>query len=373
MKKFFTLIAVAVMALAAQAEVLTVCDGTDENSNVPISGFNYDLKNTTSQMIYPADMLTDMVGGKITEVKFYATAGFALGQNTIQLSFLPVEQNGFEDESIVEGAVAVANGSTVPGETELVFTLDEPYEYTGGNLLIETLLTAAGTFHTTKWYGVSTDYPAGYYQYQFVWSSPFPDVENFLPKVDFTYEPAATPEPPTPAEDVVLVIVDQDNVEHTFNLTKGEDGDFSTTVTLGYVPFGQFYWDPALSYAENDANRPAVPFYFLIDGKRYGAEGMRETVLGFAMQNPLDSELDGFYTVPVGFSYTLGVAFKDGAYYVYAAVSTPTAVDELNANKAVASQRYFNVAGQEMKEANGITIVVTTYSDGTISTAKMMK
>ena len=29
--------------------------------------------------------------------------------------------------------------------------------------------------------------------------------------------------------------------------------------------------------------------------------------------------------------------------------------------------------GQEMQEANGLTIVVTTYTDGTISTAKVMK
>jgi hypothetical protein len=181
------------------------------------------------------------------------------------------------------------------------------------------------------------------------------------------------PTPPTPAEEVTLVIVDQDNVEHAFNLTKGEDGDFSTTVTLDYVPYGQFYWDPNLSYAENDANRPAVPFYFLIDGQRYGAEDMRATVLGFAMQNPLDSEADGFYTVPVGFSYTLGVAQRDGVNYVYAAVSTPTAVNELNANKTVAGVHYFNAMGQEMQEANGMTIVVTTYTDGTTSTVKVMK
>jgi hypothetical protein len=29
--------------------------------------------------------------------------------------------------------------------------------------------------------------------------------------------------------------------------------------------------------------------------------------------------------------------------------------------------------GQEMQEANGLTIVVTTYTDGTTSTAKVMK
>jgi hypothetical protein len=50
-----------------------------------------------------------------------------------------------------------------------------------------------------------------------------------------------------------------------------------------------------------------------------------------------------------------------------------TAVEELNANKAVAGVRYYNLAGQEMQQANGMTIVVTTYTDGTTSTAKVIK
>ncbi len=54
-------------------------------------------------------------------------------------------------------------------------------------------------------------------------------------------------------------------------------------------------------------------------------------------------------------------------------VSNCTAVNELNGDKAVASVRYFNMAGQEMQEANGMTIIVTTYTDGTTSAVKVMK
>ena len=51
-----------------------------------------------------------------------------------------------------------------------------------------------------------------------------------------------------------------------------------------------------------------------------------------------------------------------------------TAIDNVNANKTVASQRYFNIAGVEMNEAaQGVNIVVTTYTDGTTSTAKVLK
>ena len=51
----------------------------------------------------------------------------------------------------------------------------------------------------------------------------------------------------------------------------------------------------------------------------------------------------------------------------------PTAINELVNGKTVAGVRYFNMAGQEMSEANGMTIVVTTYTDGTTSAVKVMK
>ena len=50
-----------------------------------------------------------------------------------------------------------------------------------------------------------------------------------------------------------------------------------------------------------------------------------------------------------------------------------TGIEEKASDKQVASVRYFNAVGQEMQEANGVTIVVTTYSDGTTSTIKVMK
>ena len=51
----------------------------------------------------------------------------------------------------------------------------------------------------------------------------------------------------------------------------------------------------------------------------------------------------------------------------------PTSSNEMNGGKAIANVRYFNMAGQEMQEANGMTIVVTTYTDGTTSAVKVMK
>ena len=51
----------------------------------------------------------------------------------------------------------------------------------------------------------------------------------------------------------------------------------------------------------------------------------------------------------------------------------PTALTEVAGGKSVANVRYYNMAGQEMSQATGMTIVVTTYTDGTRNIVKVLK
>ena len=54
--------------------------------------------------------------------------------------------------------------------------------------------------------------------------------------------------------------------------------------------------------------------------------------------------------------------------------NTMTSVKELNASRAVARVDYFNMTGQRIDcPENGVTLVVTTYTDGTHTTAKVIK
>ena len=62
-----------------------------------------------------------------------------------------------------------------------------------------------------------------------------------------------------------------------------------------------------------------------------------------------------------------------GVFFDVQENEVPTGISELVNGKQIANVRYFNLAGQEMQEANGMTIVVTTYTDGTTSSAKVMK
>ncbi len=54
-------------------------------------------------------------------------------------------------------------------------------------------------------------------------------------------------------------------------------------------------------------------------------------------------------------------------------VSKLVDVEEIMTGKEVAGVRYFNLAGQQMQEPNGVTIMVTTYTDGTTSAVKVVK
>ena len=160
-----------------------------------------------------------------------------------------------------------------------------------------------------------------------------------------------------------LVMIHADGEEEYFQLNQGSNGDYVNMVDIVFPTY------------INVGN-----FYFMIDGVSYGAEyDGCEAFLGDADQNPLYESNDTYY-VYNGFSYVLGVhIITDAAtgdvmgYSAYAAVGGTVDVDDMNAAKTVAGERYFNVAGQEIAQPEGLTIKVTTYTDGTTSTVKVVK
>ncbi len=79
------------------------------------------------------------------------------------------------------------------------------------------------------------------------------------------------------------------------------------------------------------------------------------------------------WRIGIQLNYTIdGVTNKSDIVYLEV-YPHDTAVNEFGADKSVSSVRYYNVAGQEVAQPSGLTIQVTTYSDGTTSTAKVIK
>ena len=79
------------------------------------------------------------------------------------------------------------------------------------------------------------------------------------------------------------------------------------------------------------------------------------------------------WRIGIQLNYTVdGVTNKSDIVYldVY---DHPSAVNELNDGKAVADVRYYNLSGQQIEQPSGLTIKVTTYSDGTTTATKVIK
>ena len=190
-------------------------------------------------------------------------------------------------------------------------------------------------------------------------------------------EPKAGDTPVDPHEVGVWIVTIKENGDAEWKELILDNGDYTGIVRFEYEDYGTFPYDPSKSDEENDALRPNVEYYIVIDGVRYGAaEDGTLTVLGTALNNPLyEGENNYVLENASGRVYNMGVAIdpETGDMYVYAAVAYYTDVEEMNAAKTVASVRYYNMAGQEMTKAEGMTIKVTTYTDGTTSAVKVMK
>jgi hypothetical protein len=110
-----------------------------------------------------------------------------------------------------------------------------------------------------------------------------------------------------------------------------------------------------------------------INASRLGAIEDGYTVSEDMMGMPLAlTKGSNSFKVPSGKKYILEVNVED-LNAMTVTIKEGSSVNELAAGKAVAGVSYYNVMGQQMQEANGVTIVVTRYTDGSMSTSKVIK
>ena len=118
-------------------------------------------------------------------------------------------------------------------------------------------------------------------------------------------------------------------------------------------------------FIEIQESEPST-IYFRV---QYGQDG--EFTEWAEYEDILSFTQDGWYRIEA-YAVADGKLPSDPIAYEFI-VNPATGLSEMTGSKTVAGVRYFNAMGQEMQEANGLTIVVTTYTDGTTSTAKVMK
>ena len=179
------------------ASDLVVCDSASLCGFLPVYGVESDIVNTFGQMIYPAEMLTDMAGSEVIALTFFARQMMIDG-GVIQLSLKEVDSTQFYEDDNPPSYVTPYTDLTVVATTvpvkynnEMMFYFDTPYVYNGGNLLVEARVIesayVAPSYDQTYFYGVRNDeVDSGIY----TWPESDADYSMFvpfLPKALFAY------------------------------------------------------------------------------------------------------------------------------------------------------------------------------------------
>ena len=207
------------VTLAGQAAYeMTVCDGTTTNGYLPVYGLYVDEYEQNTQMIYPAEMLQSINGKAITSLTFYPSSGINFG-TTVTFSLKNLDANTPEYASTpvpIEGYTAVKTVVVQKNSslTEWTITFDQPFVYSGGDLLLN-VETIVGSYGTTYFYGANQTTNQSYYAS----GKTTKTRSKFLPKVTIGFED--TDEPP-------IVNVDAP----VFNPEDGTTFEENLTVTL---------------------------------------------------------------------------------------------------------------------------------------------
>ncbi|MBO4655637.1 MAG: fibronectin type III domain-containing protein [Bacteroidales bacterium] len=209
------LISVFIGSLNVHAQsFLTVADGIVTNENIPINGSFADMEQQ-QQVIYPENMLTDMVGGTITSMTFYLGelpdeewgCAFSIRLGTIDLS-------AFANTTIlpVDNTVEVYSGllevDATTGQVTIVFST--PYTYSGGNLLLDVQNGLGGQYTYSTFVGIGGG-NASLYFFEYL-SEPI--LQSFIPKTSFTYTGGSSCLTPT---EFTLVDVDASSATVTWH------------------------------------------------------------------------------------------------------------------------------------------------------------
>ena len=196
MKSFYKflmpLVAIVAMALPVNvmAQTLTVADGTTTNTYVPIYGYYCDA-DQHNQVVYPASMLADMEYNYITSLTFYQqqAASNSWG-TTVTIKMMEITDSVLTDLVAVTGATTVYTGTVNGTNTMETFVLTTPFEYQGGNLLVD-ITTTEASYSRNYWYGVSRTgasvWVYGEAPMDSISDGDDGDVEDFLPKTTFGY------------------------------------------------------------------------------------------------------------------------------------------------------------------------------------------
>jgi hypothetical protein len=225
------------LQLSAQ-QTLTVADGTETNQFVPIYGYWADAAQH-NQVIYPETMLENMIDSAITAMTFYLSSSpsnSSWGSATFTIKFGIIADSSFASATYATGSFTeVYSGGVQVANGELTLVFDEPFVYTGGNLLFD-LTSTAGSYSASTFSGISST-GGSLNAYTGSYSSDGPNIRNFIPKTTFTYA-----NPPLCLKPSNVAISGITTTDVTISWTGGDNDSY---YNIQYMLSSQTDWDNA--------------------------------------------------------------------------------------------------------------------------------
>ena len=330
-------------------DIVQVGEATTSSAYAPVRTM---YNNSESKTIYTAEQLGINNGAMITSLTY---KGYMSGSKVLTPTVSVWVENTedatettsatlFDTEDMMkvfEGECTIEpKGSSSEMVDMLVINFDTPFEYTGKNLRVIVR-------------SLYTDWQTSYFEADGNVSGQcvvrFQDNQNtFLTGNASTYA-ANLP--------VVYLGIEKEAVVYT-GIVKDTDGNLLEGVTVTLT-----------SQVNRDATAGPAVYTATTDG-----EG-KFTVNVVQADKTYDATFskDGYKDVNVE-----GISFANGSVAlsepVVMELDNVTGVNGINAGKTVQSVKYYNVAGQAADKAfQGVNIVVTTYTDGTTQTVKVIK
>ena len=330
-------------------DIVQVGEATTSSAYAPVRTM---YNNSESKTIYTAEQLGINNGAMITSLTY---KGYMSGSKVLTPTVSVWVENTedatettsatlFDTEDMMkvfEGECTIEpKGSSSEMVDMLVINFDTPFEYTGKNLrvIVRSLYTDWQTSYFEADGNVSGQCVVRFQDNQ----------STFLTGNASTYA-ANLP--------VVYLGIEKEAVVYT-GIVKDTDGNLLEGVTVTLT-----------SQVNRDATAGPAVYTATTDG-----EG-KFTVNVVQADKTYDATFskDGYKDVNVE-----GISFANGSVAlsepVVMELDNVTGVNGINAGKTVQSVKYYNVAGQAADKAfQGVNIVVTTYTDGTTSTIKVIK
>ena len=192
-KKIFMFLVAMLSTTGAWADELTVFDGTAINHNVPANIYYFD-DFTRSQYVIPASELSSVAGNNITSLKYYTTSdnvpyttvsSVIVYLKEVNYTAISAYENPDDCTTVYSGTLDIV--STDKGG-EMTIEFDQPFEYSGGNLLVGIENTTDFSYKKINFYGQTAENASISGSNGSSTSGVTANQQDFIPMTTFTYD-----------------------------------------------------------------------------------------------------------------------------------------------------------------------------------------